>query len=688
MHALKKYLFVLLCFVAPLAFLAAPTSSQDLDCGFSTRSPRDISDNLLEKMRNGRFDQVEQCIDNMLASGILTLDGERLLEAVYVGLKDRREAFELADQWCALKDAKHPAFVLRGLCLLESAWDARGYTWGRWVPADRMALMREKALRAKQDLEKAYRLNPSDPNSAAAMIGVCMALGLDEETMEQWFKRALRADPVCYYGYSSKLTYLTPRWYGSREKMEKTVNDCRVNAPEGTGVCYHVWIEYLAEKKGVLQGWKEFMKDPERSQQVADVFDSWLREFPQSTMARVIKGRIHIGLENEEEAIKYCTEALEILPNHIDALACRADAYFNSGDYKNAERDCRKVLEIDPDQHYSLFTLGTIFIHGYGDSKEAIRLLTRAISMNPWGPVYYVERGKAQLTLKDYAAAIIDFDKAIDIDPAIAQSYHYRGMSKYFLGDYESPKADFRAAIRLDPEFGEAYYYLGACYDKLNDIEMARENYLKAKQHAPTHRDSVNRHLKDLERREHDTSAVVATGSPSGNAVHERKGDRQVEPDWQVRAEIQALHEQAAMHRGKRDIESAEKDLLKILELDSDNDYAWFMLGEIAYYPTKDYRKAIEYYDKAISINATDKRYFHQRGMSKYFLNDRESAKADFSSATQLDPKFGEAYYYLGQCFQTLGKKDQARENYLKAKEYAPAYRDSANRHLKDLEKE
>lgn len=688
MHALKKSLFMSLCFLAPLAFFSPSISSEDLDCGISNRSPRDIGDNLLQKMRNGRFDQVEQCLDDLLTSQVLTLDGGRLLEAVYLNLGHRYIALELLNKWCASKDAKHSAFVVRAMRLLHSAWVARGSGWAYTVSADRMALMRERALRAKEDLEEAYRLNPSDPNSAAAMVEVCRALGLDEEVMEKWFQRALRADPVCYCGYSAKVQYLAPKWYGSQEKMEKVVHDCRVNAPEGTGVCYHVWIECLSEKKGALQGWKEFMKDPEHSQQVADVFDSWLREFPQSTSARVLKAMIHMEIGNEKEAIKYCTEALEIFPNHFYALSYRGDAYSKVGDYKNAERDYRKLLEISPDDHNTLFTVGKKYIYHLRNYEEAIKLLTKAISSDSTIPVYYEERGKGKLMLKAYPAAISDFDKAIEIEPRSVFSHYYRGKSKYYLEDYESPKADFRAAIGIDPEFGDAYYALGLCHDKLNEKEMARKNYIKAKEYDPKYAQSINRHLKDLERREQDASAVVATRSPTGKAVYGKKGDRQLEPDWQLRAEIQALHKQAAMHRGKRDIESAEKDLLKILELDSDNDYAWFMLGEIAYYPTKDYRKAIEYYDKAISINSTDKRYFHQRGMSKYFLNDRESAKADFSSAIQLDPKFGQAYYYLGQCFQTLGEKDLARENYLKAKEYAPAYRDSVNRHLKQLGKE
>ena len=687
MHPPKKYLFVLLCLFVVLAFATSSAGSEDLDCQISTRSPRDIADNLLQKMRNGRFDQVEQCLDNLLTSRILTLDGERLLEAVYLNLKDGEIPLKILNKWCASKDVKYSAFVVRGMCRLRSAWIARGSAWGRSIPAERKELMRKKALRAKKDLEKAYRLNPSDPNSAAAMVEVCRALGLDEKTMETWFQRAIQADPVCYFSYSSKLTYLTPRWYGTREKMEKVVNDCRINAPKGTGVYYLVWMDYLWETIPYYTGWKKFMKDPENSQQVADVFDRWLREFPKSTSARVIKARIYIQLEDEKEAIKYCTEALEILPNHIGALRCRANAYFNSGDYKNAERDCRKLLEIAPDPHYAFYTLGNIFMHGYGNYEEAIKLYTRAISLAPTIYRYYVQRGKAKFMLKAYAAAIRNFDKAIELEPTSIQAHYYRGKAKCSLGGYEWAKADFKAAIDTDPEFADGYYALAECHNTLDEKQEARENYIKAKKYDPEkYAKSVDRRLKASEEGLRGSMAGLPGPDHTRKEVPKKTVGKQVEPDWGVRAQIQKLHRQAAEYQGRRDLESAEKLFRKILVLDPYDDQAWFELGEMAYNPTKDYAKAIEYYDKAISINDTDKRYFYKRGMSKYLLHAYESAKDDFISAIRIDPEYDTAFFWLSELFKTLGDTDLARQTYLELKErLGPS--ESINKALRRLER-
>ena len=37
--------------------------------------------------------------------------------------------------------------------------------------------------------------------------------------MEEWFRRAMKADPGNYSACSSKLYYLEPKWHGSEEEM-------------------------------------------------------------------------------------------------------------------------------------------------------------------------------------------------------------------------------------------------------------------------------------------------------------------------------------------------------------------------------------------------------------------------------------------------------------------------------------
>ena len=51
--------------------------------------------------------------------------------------------------------------------------------------------------------------------------------------------------------------------------------------------------------------------------------------------------------------------------------------------------------------------------------------------------------------LKDYQAAIADFNKSLAINPQYANAYNARGNAKYGLGDQQGACADYKKAASL-----------------------------------------------------------------------------------------------------------------------------------------------------------------------------------------------------------------------------------------------
>ncbi len=93
--------------------------------------------------------------------------------------------------------------------------------------------------------------------------------------------------------------------------------------------------------------------------------------------------------------------------------------YKDRGDFDRAEAAYIKLLKIAPDHPYAYFDLGYIYMKEEDD--RAIRLLRKAVDMNPRN-VYalqalgniYKERGR-------YEEALSEFEKVLRIDP----SYRY-----------------------------------------------------------------------------------------------------------------------------------------------------------------------------------------------------------------------------------------------------------------------
>ena len=61
----------------------------------------------------------------------------------------------------------------------------------------------------------------------------------------------------------------------------------------------------------------------------------------------------------------------------------------------------------------------------------------------------YYNRANVSAMLKDYRAAIIDYDKAIELNPDFADAYFNRGLTHIFLGNNRQGIQDLSKAGEL-----------------------------------------------------------------------------------------------------------------------------------------------------------------------------------------------------------------------------------------------
>ncbi|MDB5293398.1 MAG: hypothetical protein JWL69_4639 [Phycisphaerales bacterium] len=141
---------------------------------------------------------------------------------------DREKEFNLL--YPALEKAYSGTFeplVLKGSFYVDFAWDARGGGWANDVTDDGWKLFTKRLAIAEQTLTKAWDMNQSDPRAATIMITVAMGTSAQRPQMEQWFNRAMKADPDNFAACEAKLTYLDPRWQGSLKDLDAFSRECR-----------------------------------------------------------------------------------------------------------------------------------------------------------------------------------------------------------------------------------------------------------------------------------------------------------------------------------------------------------------------------------------------------------------------------------------------------------------------------
>ena len=118
-----------------------------------------------------------------------------------------------------------------------------------------------------------------------------------------------------------------------------------------------------------------------------------------------------------------------------------------------------------------------------GQLRPSLTFYNQAIKLDPKYAEPYYNRGKAELSLKDYTAAIRDFNLAIKLDPKSADAYNNRGIAKKKGGDTKGAMADYNIALRYNPRLYGAYLNRGIARYEMGDTAGARSDFTIASKH-------------------------------------------------------------------------------------------------------------------------------------------------------------------------------------------------------------
>mgnify|MGYP001254266798 CR=1 FL=1 len=147
-------------------------------------------------------------------------------------------------------------------------------------------------------------------------------------------------------------------------------------------------------------------------------------------------------------------------------------AYGNLKQFEIGEDYFKKSLA-----SYSNFPkvyLGYALLKGRkGQLKEAVKLLDKAIEIDPKYAKAYSNRGVARGALSDNIGAINDFNKAILIDPLLADAYRNRGITNELIGNIKGACKDWKTASSLG-ENQTRNWYSNQC-NEIKEIK-AEEN--------------------------------------------------------------------------------------------------------------------------------------------------------------------------------------------------------------------
>jgi tetratricopeptide (TPR) repeat protein len=297
-----------------------------------------------------------------------------------------------------------------------------------------------------------------------------------------------------------------------------------------------------------------------------------------------------------------------------------AVAYQQNGELTKAENTLFQAVAIEPDDDQAQILLSELELRK-GDVPAAIERLTQILKVRPQAERAYLLLARALLLQKSPSQALVVYGRLQEIAPKDPQVPFLMGMA--YLLEKRAPEARraFEQSIALSPDWARS-------------LEMLVSMDLASNQFGPA------------------TQRVVGLMRQYPKAAG----------PWVLMEKI---------HVAEKDLDAAEDDLLKAIDLDPSFQPAYLLLARL-YVQTNKHQQALqklnEIADRTKSANA-----FYQVGLIREELKDFDAARAAYERMLAIDPRSAPALDRLARLYdENLGKPDKALELAKRAHDLKP----------------
>ena len=128
-----------------------------------------------------------------------------------------------------------------------------------------------------------------------------------------------------------------------------------------------------------------------------------------------------------------------------------AEALHRAGHVDRAQWLYEEVLACEPDHHGALHGLGVLEAQAQR-LQRAVDLMTRAIALSP-DAVFYNNLGNVLVALRQWDAAIANFDQALALKPDLAEVYNNRGNALRGSGQFAAAIENYDRVSALAPDY-------------------------------------------------------------------------------------------------------------------------------------------------------------------------------------------------------------------------------------------
>ena len=275
-------------------------------------------------------------------------------------------------------------------------------------------------------------------------------------------------------------------------------------------------------------------------------------------------------------------------------------------------------------------------------------------------------RGRALLDRRDIkgntTAALAAFDEAVSLDASFADAHAGRGEALWSLyaesrdsGQARAASEAATAALRLNPNRPEVRYTLAVILAGTGQPDAAIEELQRALALRPLFEDARIQ-----------LGLVLSRQGRIDEAIGEFRRVTDARPNY---ARPFATMGVALFEAGR--YAEAARSFERVTELQPENVIAYQQVGA-SYHELGDLKQAMLFYERAIAVSPYAPAYSNI-GTIYYRNREYEKAADSYQKAISLRPNFRETHRNLGDAYSKLGREVDARRAYLEAVRRAEA---------------
>lgn len=271
----------------------------------------------------------------------------------------------------------------------------------------------------------------------------------------------------------------------------------------------------------------------------------------------------------------------------------------------------------------------------YKQNEEAMNDAKRSLRIDTTNVNSYLLEADIFFSANETHQAKDVLDKIILRFPKNTDALLKLGELLYFVKQYELAFAKINEALKINQNLAKAYYLKGSMYKETGDTAKAVSSLETA-----------------IEQDNKNFGAFLDLGLIYANrknpvALEYYNNALLINP-----TSVEVLYAKAKLFQDINKIDDAIIIYTEIIRLDPLNKNSFYNLGAIELEVKKDVNKALDYFTKAINAEPKYAEAYYARGVCYQQLKDRNNAYSDFNMCLQLKPNYGPAVESLN----ALGK--------------------------------